>query len=629
VVIRRLFIFICMGVCVAGCEDSATGDGSISQVEDADAVVSSDWGADGVLVGLLDGGDEPPAVADGGLDGDGDAGAGPVDATPDVEVEEPKEDLGLAREAFFALDNAHLMEITLSEFALQALEAEPYEYVPGDVTVNGEIYGQVGVRLKGKWGSFRPLPEKSAFLLNFAKYDNDIRLFGMKKLALNNQVQDASRMHEWLAYTLFRAAGLPASRLTYTWVRLNEADFGLYAALEVVDNPHFLKAFFADNDGQLYEGEYGTDLFGDKINDFDHDGGAEDGKVALYELAATLDAIDEDPQDALAKLGEVIDMDAYLAFAATEIWLGHWDGYAWTRNNYFIYRPEADELRWTWIPWGLDQTFEDHLDPFGGEGRISQLCNRDDDCRVQLGQHLLAVSERAQEQDLLGKTYVLEEQLWGAMTADPLSEHGEGAMSGSIEETRSFLQDRAETILDGLECLNPDEVDQDGDGFSGCEEDCDDGDPSIFPGAPELCNFSDDNCNGEVDEGGDCPTCIPETLNGVDYLFCFVSRTFEDAEADCVAKGGHLASIHDEATHVLLWDAAVEVQGASWWFGLHDTDTEGEYVWTDGTPFDFEDWGDGEPNDDGGEDCVHWADWNGGHWNDMPCSFEAPYLCQL
>lgn len=42
-------------------------------------------------------------------------------------------------------------------------------------------------------------------------------------------------------------------------------------------------------------------------------------------------------------------------------------------------------------------------------------------------------------------------------------------------------------------------VDTDGDGFSSCE-DCDDGNPSVHPGAAELCNGRDDNCNGQVDE---------------------------------------------------------------------------------------------------------------------------------
>jgi hypothetical protein len=45
--------------------------------------------------------------------------------------------------------------------------------------------------------------------------------------------------------------------------------------------------------------------------------------------------------------------------------------------------------------------------------------------------------------------------------------------------------------------------DQDGDGFTTCAGDCDDGNPAIHPGAAEACNGIDDNCNGTVDEGGD------------------------------------------------------------------------------------------------------------------------------
>jgi len=38
-------------------------------------------------------------------------------------------------------------------------------------------------------------------------------------------------------------------------------------------------------------------------------------------------------------------------------------------------------------------------------------------------------------------------------------------------------------------------------GYSNIGGDCDDADPAIRPGAIETCNFRDDNCNGQVDEG--------------------------------------------------------------------------------------------------------------------------------
>ncbi len=46
--------------------------------------------------------------------------------------------------------------------------------------------------------------------------------------------------------------------------------------------------------------------------------------------------------------------------------------------------------------------------------------------------------------------------------------------------------------------------DQDGDGYSVCGTDCDDSDPDARPGAEEVCNGRDDNCDGTVDEGTSC-----------------------------------------------------------------------------------------------------------------------------
>jgi hypothetical protein len=49
-------------------------------------------------------------------------------------------------------------------------------------------------------------------------------------------------------------------------------------------------------------------------------------------------------------------------------------------------------------------------------------------------------------------------------------------------------------------------VDADGDGFTDCADDCDDGDAAIYPGAPETCDGIDQGCDGVID--ADAPRTI-------------------------------------------------------------------------------------------------------------------------
>ena len=52
----------------------------------------------------------------------------------------------------------------------------------------------------------------------------------------------------------------------------------------------------------------------------------------------------------------------------------------------------------------------------------------------------------------------------------------------------------------GAEGTDPGSLDEDGDGVTVEDGDCDDGDPSIYPGAEDLCDQRDEDCDGEVDE---------------------------------------------------------------------------------------------------------------------------------
>ena len=61
------------------------------------------------------------------------------------------------------------------------------------------------------------------------------------------------------------------------------------------------------------------------------------------------------------------------------------------------------------------------------------------------------------------------------------------------------------------------------------------------------------------------------------------------------------------------------------WLGLNDLDVEGSFLWTDGTPLDYEKWFPGRPEANGG-DCVLSLIYLG--WIDYPCNVPQAFLCK-
>lgn len=66
-------------------------------------------------------------------------------------------------------------------------------------------------------------------------------------------------------------------------------------------------------------------------------------------------------------------------------------------------------------------------------------------------------------------------------------------------------------------------------------EDCDDTDPDIYPGAPEICDGKDNNCDGIID-GGIWRLCESDCDTGFEY--CINGKWSEcDAEINCCEPG--------------------------------------------------------------------------------------------
>ncbi|XP_036973174.1 macrophage mannose receptor 1 [Acanthopagrus latus] len=105
--------------------------------------------------------------------------------------------------------------------------------------------------------------------------------------------------------------------------------------------------------------------------------------------------------------------------------------------------------------------------------------------------------------------------------------------------------------------------------------------------------------------------------------------TWDAAQTVCEQQGGNLASI--DMSYDQAFIAGVVLQGkADAWIGLRRKE-DGSYMWTDGWPVFFTQWGPGEPSNIDGEGCVsmHGSPMFHGTWNDTKCDVSKPYICKI
>ncbi|MBL9127917.1 MAG: CotH kinase family protein, partial [Verrucomicrobiales bacterium] len=211
------------------------------------------------------------------------------------------------------------------------------------------VYTNVAMHLKGSAGSFQGLDGKPAMTLNFAKYAKGQNFHGYTKLSLNNSVQDPTYCSEAICREMFVEAGVPAPRVEHATVMLNDRELGLYVLSEGWGKP-FLRRFFDDVGGNLYDGGF--------VQDIDADLGVNSGddEKSRAGLDRLIEAARAPAARRWTKLNEVLDIDRFCTFAALEVMTCHWDGYCLNRNNYRVFE-DRKTGKAVFMPHGLDQTF--------------------------------------------------------------------------------------------------------------------------------------------------------------------------------------------------------------------------------------------------------------------------------
>ncbi|MHA2054442.1 MAG: right-handed parallel beta-helix repeat-containing protein, partial [Candidatus Hodarchaeales archaeon] len=109
------------------------------------------------------------------------------------------------------------------------------------------------------------------------------------------------------------------------------------------------------------------------------------------------------------------------------------------------------------------------------------------------------------------------------------------------------------------------------------------------------------------------------------YLFFSTYLTWEEARIYCESLGGYLVTItsQDENDFVRLLS---NVYNPPFSIGFSDEVTEGEWQWVTGEAVIYTNWGDGEPNDSGGEDYAETDVF--GEWNDAPREQTRYFVCE-
>lgn len=248
---------------------------------------------------------------------------------------------------------ADVLRTLFIEFGYPDWEAELETFndtdveVPATITVDGEVYPDVGIHFRGNT-SYRNVPSgyKRGLNLSFNHVDDDQRLLGYRTLNLLNAYGDATFLRNVL-YLRIANEYYPATKANFVRVVINGEDRGVYVNVQQFNSDFTREAHdtnearwrvagsFSSRGGLEYLGETESAYRAEyEIKNKDDP----ENWAALIELTRVLNRTP--PAELLAALEPIFDIDEALRFLAVDNALQNSDGY-WARNSdYSIYRDE-------------------------------------------------------------------------------------------------------------------------------------------------------------------------------------------------------------------------------------------------------------------------------------------------
>lgn len=225
-------------------------------------------------------------------------------------------------------------------------------------TVLTQTIDSIGFRARGNTSLSA---QKKSFKLDFNRFVSGQKFQGLEEINLIGQHNDVSMMRSFLAQHLLRSAGLAASRTSYVQLFVNGEYKGLYINVEHIDDEFLDLRFFGQANGNLWKCAYGADLswWGSNPSNYQtiYELKTNKDSADYSALVELIDVLNNSPSSSfVCAIQEVFDVDLFLRNIALEILIGQWDGYAYNKNNYYLYQREGDS-KIVYLSYDLDNTF--------------------------------------------------------------------------------------------------------------------------------------------------------------------------------------------------------------------------------------------------------------------------------
>lgn len=264
----------------------------------------------------------------------------------------------------FDKTRVHTIDIIIDDWDQFLKTATEEKYSSCTVVIDGEKFTHVGLRAKGN-NSLRLINkyghDRYSLKLEFDHFTSG-HYYGLDKFSLDTSFQDNSYMKTWIAFDMMSHMKVPTPLCSYTWVRVNGEDWGLFLAIEEPEKG-FARRNFGKNHGQLYKPDYkslqaeNADVHlrytDDNFDSYNNIFRKAKFKINNQDKRRVIEALKI--LSTGKNLETAIDVDEVLRYFTAQVFVVNMDSYLGkTGHNYFLY--EKDGIL-SILPWDYNLAF--------------------------------------------------------------------------------------------------------------------------------------------------------------------------------------------------------------------------------------------------------------------------------